>query len=149
MQAGSGRGITFRENRIEMEKIMQELHCSEPGLTELQTMTDLTEVVTDLCKRLAVLEARLIRKRPETKGRRMTRLDRCPFGWKPHPKNPLLLTEDWNEQETIRFMLDAQKHRGLGLRALCRYLDSLGLKRRGKQWAGAHSLVGSILERAN
>jgi hypothetical protein len=100
---------------------------------------------------VAALEARLARKRPVRNGRfvpRMTRLDRCPYGWRPNPKNPAELVPHWNEQEVIRHMFDAHKQKGLSGRALCRYLDASGFRRRGlKKWVGAHGIVRAILAR--
>ena len=154
-----------------MTDLLQEPQCSEPGPPESQTMTEFTETLADLCgrvaalgqqeavlgQRVAALEA-LARKRPVSRssaywiGRRnvprMTRPDRCPFGWKPDPSNPALLIQDGFEQHTIWYLIEAAQNPAMGPRALCRFLDSRGCKRRGgKRWAGAHSLVTSILKR--
>ena len=112
--------------------------------------TELAKTLTDLCERVAALEARLARrKRAQTTGRRMTRRDRCPFGWRPHSaENSTRLIQDVGEQKTIHYIIEAAQNPAMGLRAICRYLDSLGLKRRGKRWAGAHGLVAAILKRA-
>ena len=133
--------------------------CPEPGQPDSQTMTE-PETLAGLCRcvaaqdaRLTALESRLARKRPIGDGRyvpRLTRLDRCPYGWRPHPRDPAQLVQDWSEQEVIRYLLDAHKRRGLGPRGLCHYLDGRGFRRRGrKPWAGGHSLVAAILERAS
>ena len=121
----------------------EEPRCLDPGPPE-----SLTETLADLSARVAALEARLARKRPDTNGRRMTRLDRCPFGWKPHAKNPARLIEDAHEQQTIQHIVEAAQNPAMGPRALCRHLDSVGIKRRGgKPWAGAHGLIRAILDR--
>src|SRR5262249_56481568 len=39
--------------------------------------------------------------RHQAKGRRMTRPDRCPYGWHPDPANPGRLVEDALEQAAI------------------------------------------------
>lgn len=137
-----------------MPDLLQEPPCSETVPPEPQTLTEPTETLAGLSARLAALEARLARKRPIGDGRyvpRMTRLDRCPYGWRPHPRDPAQLVQDWNEQEVIRYMFDAANRRGLGPRPLCHYLDARGLRRRGKKrWAdGGHTLVAAILERAS
>lgn len=108
------------------------------------------ETLRNLLDRVAALEARLARKQPQTIGRRMTRPDRCPFGWKPHPKNPARLVQDPHEQQTIQHIIEVSQNPAMGPRAICRHLDSVGYKRRGgKRWAGAHGLVRAILDRAN
>ena len=128
--------------------------CSEPGQPESQTLAALWQRVATLealPERVAALEARLTRKRPVSNGRnvpRMTRPDRCPFGWKPHPQDPTKLVQDPLEQGTIWFLIEAAQNPAMGPRALCRWLDLHGHKRRGgKKWAGAHSLVRDILRR--
>ncbi len=76
--------------------------------------------------------------------------DRCPFGWKPSQHDPMLLIQDPAEQYTIWFLIEAAQNPAWGPRALCRWLDSHGRKRRGgKPWAGAHGLVTAILKRYN
>jgi len=141
-----------------MPDLLAEPQCPEPGPPESQTLTEPSETLAGLCQRVAALEARLARKPPVSRslaywiGRRniprMTRSDRCPFGWKPHPQAPAVLIQDPLEQQTIWFLIEAAQNPAMGPRAVCRYLDSLGYKRRGgKKWAGAHSLVKAILER--
>ena len=75
--------------------------CSGVGQPESGALADTAEILAGLCQRVAALERRVIKKRPDTNARRMTRLDRCPFGWKPHPKNPAVLIEDTTEQQSI------------------------------------------------
>ena len=134
-----------------MPNALAEPPCSETVLPESQTLTEPSEALAGLCQRVAALEARLAPKRPVSTGRnvpRMTRLDRCPFGWKPHPKNPAMLVQDPLEQQTIFALIEARQNPALSLRGLCHYLDTRGHKRRGgKKWAGAHSLVKDILKR--
>lgn len=116
---------------------------------EMQTLTDPFRALAALCERVAALEARLTRRRPDATGRRMTRLDRCPYGWKPHPKNPARLVEEAHEQQVIREIVTVAQNSGMGPRAICRHLDAAGFRRRGgKTWAGAHGLVAAILDRA-
>ena len=138
-----------------MPNALAEPPCSEPRPSKSPTIA---QSVADLSQRVAALEARLARKRPVSRGfgywigrrhvPRMTRPDRCPFGWKPDPSNPALLIQDGFEQHTIWYLIEAAQNPAMGPRALCRFLDSRGCKRRGgKRWAGAHSLVTSILKR--
>ncbi len=96
---------------------------------------------------MAALERRLVKRRPDTNARRMTRPDRCPYGWRPHPHYPERLIEDTAEQHTI-FRLVELAMVPVSFRELCRRLDRAGCTRRGgKKWAGAHGLVRSILRR--
>ena len=134
--------------------------CTGAGQPHLQALADPSDTLAGLCQRVAALEARLARKRPDSRSSadwinhrsipRRTRLDHCPFGWKPSPSDPMLLIQDPVEQATIWFLIEAAQNPEWGPRALCRWLDSHGRKRRGgKPWAGAHSLVTSILKRHN
>ena len=80
----------------------------------------------------------------QANGRRMTRSDRCPYGWKPDPADPDSLVEDAREQAIIaRIRQEHQK--GEGLRAIARSLDQAGITSRGKRWS--HSTIRSVLRR--
>jgi hypothetical protein len=60
------------------------------------------------------------------------------------------LVPDQAEQNIIWAMIEAAQDPAMGARALCRWLDSRGYRRRGgKRWAGAHSTVADILRRHN
>ena len=62
---------------------------------------------------------------PRTAIKRMGRVDRCRFGWRPDPRNNAKLLPDQEEQETIgRARLLAAA--GLSLREICRRLDQQG-----------------------
>ncbi len=107
------------------------------GQPESGALADTAEILAGLCQRVADLERRLVKKRPDTNARRMTRLDRCPFGWRPHPKNPAVLIEDPMEQRTIFRLTELAQDPKASYREICRRLDLVGCKRRGgKKWAG-------------
>ncbi len=109
-----------------------------------------SETLAGLSRRVAALEARLARKRPDTTGRRMTRPDKCPYGFRPHPKNSSRLIEDGSEQRTIFALIEMRQDATVSLRGLCQRLDAMGYKRRsGKPWAACHTLVRDILRRFN
>jgi DNA invertase Pin-like site-specific DNA recombinase len=82
--------------------------------------------------------------RHQAKGRRMTRPDRCPYGWRPDPSDPERLVEDAEEQATIRRIRE-ERRVGRGLREIARRLDLAGIACRGGQWS--HTTVRSILLR--
>jgi DNA invertase Pin-like site-specific DNA recombinase len=82
--------------------------------------------------------------RHQAKGRRMTRPDRCPYGWRPDPANPGRLVEDAQEQAAIALIREMHR-RGKGLRAIARALDRAGMGCRGRHWS--HSAVRSVLRR--
>jgi hypothetical protein len=83
--------------------------------------------------------------RHQAKGRRMTRPDRCPYGWRQDPSNPVLLAEDAAEQATIARIREERRH-GRGLREIARRLDSAGIACRGGRWS--HTTVRSVLKRS-
>ena len=82
--------------------------------------------------------------RHQAKGRRMTRLDRCPFGWRPDESDRVRLAEDPTEQAVIA-RIRQQRGQGRGLREIARLLDQAGFTCRGGQWT--HSTVRNILHR--
>ena len=83
--------------------------------------------------------------RHQAKGRRMTRPDRCPYGWRIAPYDPTRLIEDVEEQATIARIRQARKNGG-GLREIARSLDRAGIGCRGGRWS--HTTIRSILRRA-
>jgi hypothetical protein len=104
--------------------------CLGAGQPDSQALAEPSETLADLCRRVAALERRFVKKRPDTTGRLRTGPDRCPFGWKPHPRNPAMLVEDAAEQQTI-FRLVELATVSVSFRELCRRLDAAGCKRRG------------------
>ncbi len=66
----------------------------------------------------------------QANGRRMTRADRCPYGWRPDPNAPERLAEDAEEQVTIERIRQAHKNGG-GFREIARMLDRAGIDCRG------------------
>lgn len=104
------------------------------GLAEMQRME------------IKMATSRAMLKHQYEKGRRMTHPDKCPYGWQPDGDDPKRLAEVPAEQATIA-TIQSLASGGLGLRAICRELDRLGIDRRGKSWHGAHILVKTILER--
>lgn len=83
--------------------------------------------------------------RHQAKGRRMTRQDRCPYGWRPDPADPGRLVEDAAEQAAI-IRIRQERQQGRGLREIARALDRAGINCRGRRWS--HSAVRSVLRRA-
>jgi DNA invertase Pin-like site-specific DNA recombinase len=83
--------------------------------------------------------------RHQAKGRRMTRPDRCPYGWRPDPSNSDRLVEDAEEQATIRRIWD-ERRVGRGMREIARRLDASGTACRGGRWS--HTTVRSVLLRS-
>jgi DNA invertase Pin-like site-specific DNA recombinase len=83
--------------------------------------------------------------RHQTKGRRMTRPDRCPYGWRPDDNNPDRLIQDAAEQAAIARIFQ-ERRQGRGLHEIARLLDQAGIRCRGSRWS--HSTVRSVLQRA-
>jgi len=118
----------------------------------VNTRSPMGRFVFILFSALAELEREQVAERTSTamlrhqaKGRRMTRPDRCPYGWRPDPADPDRLIEDADEQATIRRI--REKHRiGRGLREIARRLDAAGIGCRGGRWS--HSTVRSVLLRS-
>jgi site-specific DNA recombinase len=83
--------------------------------------------------------------RHQANGRRMTRVDRCPYGWRPDPTDVGRLVEDAEEQAAIARIRD-ERRQGKGLRGIARALEASGISCRGKRWS--HSTIRSVLRRS-
>jgi site-specific DNA recombinase len=82
--------------------------------------------------------------RHQAKGRRMTRPDRCPYGWKPDPADSRRLVEVPDEQAAIKRIREEHRQ-GRCLREIARRLDLAGIRCRGGRWS--HTTVRSVLLR--
>jgi DNA invertase Pin-like site-specific DNA recombinase len=117
----------------------------------VNTRSPMGRFIFTLFSALAQLEREQIAERTSTamlrhqsKGRRMTRSDRCPYGWRPDPADADRLAEDADEQAVIA-SIRRERLKGRGLRELARALDRAGVACRGGRWS--HSTVRSILAR--
>ena len=119
----------------------------------VDTRSPMGRFVFILFSALAELEREQVAERTSTamlrhqaKGRRMTRPDRCPYGWRPDPTDPSRLVEDADEQATICRIRKERGH-GRGLRDIARRLDLSGINCRGGRWS--HTTVRSVLLRSD
>jgi DNA invertase Pin-like site-specific DNA recombinase len=119
---------------------------------KVNTRSPMGRFIFTLFSALAQLEREQIAERTSTamlrhqaKGRRMTRPDRCPYGWRPDPADAVLLVEDADEQATIRRIREERRH-GRALREIARRLDAAGIGCRGGRWS--HTTVRSVLLRS-
>jgi DNA invertase Pin-like site-specific DNA recombinase len=117
----------------------------------VNTRSPMGRFIFTLFSALAQLEREQIAERTSTamlrhqaKGRRMTRRDRCPYGWRPDPADLERLVEDADEQRVIARIRVERQH-GRGLREIARRLDLSGVKCRGGRWS--HTTVRSVLLR--
>jgi DNA invertase Pin-like site-specific DNA recombinase len=83
--------------------------------------------------------------RHQANGRRMTRVDRCPYGWRPDPTDADRLVEDAEEQAAIARIRE-ERRQGKGPRAIARAMEQAGITCRGKRWS--HSTIRSVLRRS-
>jgi site-specific DNA recombinase len=77
-------------------------------------------------------------------GRRMTRPDRCPYGWKPDEVRLGWLVEDPDEQAIVARIV-RERRKGCSLREIADILGRIGIRCRGRRWE--HSTVRSIIRR--
>lgn len=118
----------------------------------VNTRSPMGRFIFTLFSALAQLEREQIQERTssamlkhQANGRRMTRADRCPFGWRIDPTDPTRLSVAPEEQATIARIRQAHKNGG-GLREIARSLDRAGIDCRGGRWS--HTTIRSILRRA-
>ncbi len=69
----------------------------------------------------------------QAEGRRMTRLDRCPFGQQPDPADPSRLIDNPKEQAVLERMRQLRAE-GKGAKAITGALNAAGLPCRGECW---------------
>ena len=76
-------------------------------------------------------------------GRRMSRADRCPFGFRPAPDGTTLESEPAEQAAILRIReLSAT---GISNREVCRVLDGDGIMFRGHGWEGRHGLIAKVI----
>ena len=92
----------------------------------VNTRSPMGRFIFTLFSALAQLEREQIAERTSTamlrhqaKGRRMTRPDRCPYGWRPDPADPAGLIEDAQEQAAI-VRIREDRRQGRGFREIAR-----------------------------
>jgi DNA invertase Pin-like site-specific DNA recombinase len=137
--------------------LAERLNTADADLAVIQenvnTRSPMGRFIFTLFSALAQLEREQIAERTssamlkhQANGRRMTRPDRCPYGWKLDPRQPDRLAEDEAEQAVIT-CIRQERGKGCTLREIAAGLDRSGVRCRGGRWD--HSTVRSILRRAN
>jgi DNA invertase Pin-like site-specific DNA recombinase len=118
----------------------------------VNTRSPMGRFIFTLFSALAQLEREQIGERTSTamlrhqaNGRRMTHVDRCPFGKQPDPANPAKLIDYPAEQVAVAAILAARAD-GKGLKAIARLLEARRMPCRGERWH--HTTVRAILRRA-
>jgi DNA invertase Pin-like site-specific DNA recombinase len=135
--------------------LAERLNAADADLAVIQenvnTRSPMGRFIFTLFSALAQLEREQIAERTsnamlrhQSKGRRMTRPDRCPYGWRPDDRDPARLVEDAAEQAAID-RIRQERLQGRGLREIARQLDGAGISCRGGHWS--HSTVRAILRR--
>jgi DNA invertase Pin-like site-specific DNA recombinase len=102
------------------------------------------ELARDEVERTRLMTKLAMHRHQYQAGRRMTRIDRIPFGFRIHPDNPALIVPDPDEQEIVQI---AKRLAGKGMSAydICNFLDAQGRARRGKTWRNGHRIIERIL----
>ena len=126
--------------------------CIGQPLVERGSKGEARELMGGMLSVWAQYQRRQIQKRTnqgmreyQAEGRRMTRMDRCPHGWRPDPNDPKRLIEVPDEKAMMSATIPALHREGKGPRAIARSLNETGLRCRGKDWS--HSAVRSIVRR--
>jgi site-specific DNA recombinase len=130
---------------------------------QIDTHSPMGRFIFVILAALAELEREQIRdrtsdamQRHQATGRRMSRLDRAPYGWQPDEAGPRRTGKDGQErparliphpeEQAIIGRIQKLCAEGLGLRQIARALDEAGLSCRGCRWH--HSTIKAILGRA-
>lgn len=86
-------------------------------------------------------------RRHQASGRRMTRADRCPYGYQAAGEDGAALIPVHDEQLVIQVMRTARES-GRSFRDIGAHLDQLGHRRRnGQPWSTSPALISKILKR--
>jgi hypothetical protein len=130
-----------RKKRVKVEIMSEQI---QPP-ADADRLTQLEESVAALGAKLAAVESRLPKRPYVAAGRLRGRRDRVQFGYQLFSATGFRLRENRAEQQVIDVILEAAE--SMGPRAIARYLDAQGCRRRGKSWQNGHSLIVSILDR--
>jgi DNA invertase Pin-like site-specific DNA recombinase len=146
--------------------IMERLNAAGADLAVIQesmnTRSPMGRFLFTFFSGLATLEREQIQERTalamrhyQATGRRMSRLDRCPYGWQPDPEGPQIEGNDkalrparlipHPDEQAVIARIRKLCDEGLGLRQIARALDQAGLTCRGRRWH--HSTIKAILGR--
>ncbi len=108
-----------------------------------QLIRGIVQLLAQYQKRAQAARTRAAMQRHQAGGRRMSRADRCPLGWRPDPNDPKRMQKDPAEAAAID-RARALHSGGLSLRAICRQLAAEGLCLRG----GHHQAIARVLARS-
>lgn len=142
----------------EMLEISESIRKAGGGLASLHENIDTTTPMGQCMFTIVVAFAELERKQTGERtseamrqhmkrGRRMTSLKTCPYGWKPDPGNPKLMIQNAYEQENLIIMVHLRK-RGYKYTAIIEHLESQGRKNRMGRTKWDVGNFGYILRRA-
>jgi DNA invertase Pin-like site-specific DNA recombinase len=137
-----------------------------PGINTLSPLgKHITKLIFTILSGVAEMQLAMIRERTskamrhyQAQGRRMGRLDRCPYGKMPDPYGPMVkdketgqLTDrparmvDHPEEQAVIARIRQLRAQGNGLRKIAKHLEEAGIPCRGKLWHA--STIASILRR--
>ena len=84
-------------------------------------------------------------RRHQKSGRRMTRPDRCPYGYGPAEDGELIRIQD---EQTVIALMKAARDSGMSFKAIGKHLDQAGFARRDDgAWAKSPASIRKILKR--
>ena len=156
------------QDALDIVNRLTEAGADLASITEtINTRSPMGRFFLTILAAFAELEREQIRERTskamkayQSAGRRMTRADRCPYGWMPDPASPAVerlnertqlpsgqpsgLIECQPEQWAILRMRELRAQ-GLGLRAIARKLTEEGHQPRGARWHEA--TIADVLRR--
>jgi DNA invertase Pin-like site-specific DNA recombinase len=125
----------------------------------------ITKLIFTILSGVAEMQLAMIRERTskamrhyQAHGRRMGRLDRCPYGKMPDPNGPMVEDKETNqftdrpaqmvdhpEEQAVIERIRQLQAEGNGLRRIAKHLEEAGIPCRGDRWHA--STIASILRR--
>jgi len=130
---------TLRKRKADLALVTQKLDTSTPmGRAFFKIMA----VVGELEREITGERTSEALRTYQANGKLISR--HPPYGFRVDPVDAKCIIRDKGEQDTIRRIITLH-HSGLGLRAICRHLDELGISARTGAWH--HSLIKSIIDK--
>jgi DNA invertase Pin-like site-specific DNA recombinase len=161
-----------REARLGLEmwdrliKAKAHLAAVAEGINTLSPLgKHITKLIFTILSGVAEMQLAMIRERTskamrhyQAQGRRMGRLDRCPYGKMPDLNGPMVKDKetgrftdrpaqmiDHPEEQAVLERITQLRAEGNGLRKIAKHLEGAGIPCRGKRWHA--STIASILKR--
>lgn len=111
---------------------------------EARMMRSIFLIIAEYQREIIRAKTRAAMQRHQSGGRRMTRADRVPWGWRIDGENAKRIVPCEDERAIARQVQEMQRQ-GMSLRAIAKELEQRGVQRRGNP-AWTHSAIKTVIQ---